>query len=235
MSNDQRISHSEVGKHRAPWIVVAWIVAISVAAVLDSAVAGFAHQIGSDEFLNHHDWLKWFLKLPGFFGFTVILAVVIQLRHPLRWRASTFLLLCGATSGANQLMKYIAGRTRPYRTLSGYSDLLTPFQLHPFPSFDSKNLCFPSGHAALAFATAASLSILWPRWRWGFYAVATVVAVERVMENAHWFSDAVAAAAMGVGGAWVVRWLWWDRLPKRTPPEDPRGFEVVAQPRTDEE
>jgi len=194
-------------KYCSLWIALAWVAAIAIAAALDSTMAGLAHRIGSDEFLNHHDWVKWFLKIPGFFGFTVILAVVIQLVHPMRWRASVFLLFCGATSGANQIIKYVAGRARPYRTLSGYSDLLTPFQLHPFPSFDSKNLCFPSGHAALAFATAASLSILWPRWRWGFYAVAAIVAVERVMENAHWFSDAVAAAALGIGGVWVVRRL----------------------------
>src|SRR5437773_630670 len=115
MSNDQKVGELEGPKSRALWIFLAWAIAIATAASLDSTVAGFAHSIGSDEFLNHHDWIKWFLKIPGFFGFTVILAVVIQLLHPMRWRASVFLLLCGATSGANQVIKYIAGRARPYR------------------------------------------------------------------------------------------------------------------------
>ena len=72
------------------------------------------------------------------------------------------------------------------------------------------NLSFPSGHAACAFATATALSILLPRWRGAFYAVAVLVAAERVLENGHWLSDVVAAAALGVGSVYVVRRLWWD-------------------------
>ena len=71
------------------------------------------------------------------------------------------------------------------------------------------NLSFPSGHAALAFATAAALAMLWPRsrWRWVAYVVAAIVAAERVAENAHWLSDTVGAAALGVGGVHVIHWI----------------------------
>jgi len=194
-------------------LIVLWIVAIVVAAVaLDRAVAAAVHQAGIDSFLRAHALVRETLKAPGFYASTVVLAVFVSLSHRLRWQAGLFLLVGGATAGANELIKWIAGRARPFRTLSGDSTVLTPFELHPFPSLSSKNLCFPSGHAALAFATAAALSILWPRWKWTFYAGAVLVAAERVMENAHWFSDAVAAAALGIGGVWVIRRLWWDRF-----------------------
>jgi membrane-associated phospholipid phosphatase len=63
--------------------------------------------------------------------------------------------------------------------------------------FHEKNLSFPSGHATLAFATAAALAIFLPRWRAGFYIVAAMVAAERVLENAHYVSDVVAGALVG--------------------------------------
>jgi membrane-associated phospholipid phosphatase len=51
--------------------------------------------------------------------------------------------------------------------------------------------------------------MLWPkaRWRWGAYVIATIVAAERVAENAHWLSDTVAAAALGIGGVRLIAWL----------------------------
>src|SRR5205823_11609069 len=105
--------------------------------------------------------------------------------------------------------KWIAGRYRPFKLpeLVGDSDALAPFTLHPFPP-SGTNLSFPSGHACLAFATACAMGMLWPRLRWVFYAVATLVAAERVAENAHWPSDAVAAAAVGVGVVHLTRAAW---------------------------
>jgi membrane-associated phospholipid phosphatase len=64
---------------------------------------------------------------------------------------------------------------------------------------------FPSAQALLAFTTATALAILIPRWRWAFYGGATLVALERLAENAHWLSDCVGAAGLGVVG---VRLLW---------------------------
>ena len=108
-------------------------------------------------------------------------------------------------------MKWGLGRWRPY-TYPDHPDEALPFSLTVFRGgfrglFDGRNLSFPSGHACLAFATAASVAILWPRarWRWIGYAIAAVVAAERVVENAHWCSDAVVAAALGVGVAFIAR------------------------------
>jgi len=124
--------------------------------------------------------------------------------------------LAGLFSGVNELIKWVAGRTRPYKLFAGpgakEGAYLAPFELHPFRG--GSNMAFPSGHAALAFATAAALAILMPRWRWAFYGIAALTAAERVLEGAHYPSDVVAAAALGVGAAhaaraaiaWHARW-----------------------------
>ena len=41
----------------------------------------------------------------------------------------------------------------------------------------------------------------------GGYAVATGVAVDRLVRNRHEWHDVVAGAAIGVGGTWLGYWL----------------------------
>ena len=62
---------------------------------------------------------------------------------------------------------------------------------------------FPSGHTATSFMTATMLHKEYG-WRspWfsiGGYTVAALTGVSRIMNNAHWMSDVVAGAAIGVG------------------------------------
>ncbi len=59
---------------------------------------------------------------------------------------------------------------------------------------------FPSGHTALAFATAATLSTYYHnKWWVGAlsYSLAALVGVSRVYTDDHWASDVVAGAALG--------------------------------------
>jgi membrane-associated phospholipid phosphatase len=186
---------------------VLWLVAIGIAASLDANLATWVHDHHVDTFLRSHKLLRETLKALGFYPFTIIVALVVAALHRGRWRGGLFVLIAGATAAVNQLLKWTVGRYRPFTSPDGVTSSVTSFAFHPFPH-SGRNLCFPSGHAALAFATAAALGMLWPRARWLFYCVATLVAVERVAENAHWFSDTVAAAAIGIGGAVLVRhWL----------------------------
>ncbi len=147
-------------------------------------------------------------KLPGVYVTCLPFALLVCVLHRLRWCAGGFLCLAGIAGGFNTILKWVFGRTRPYKL--GLPGEPLPFLLKPFRGglaglFHQENLAFPSGHAATAFATATALAILLPRWRLAFYAMAGVVAVERVLENAHYLSDTVAAAAMSVI---VVQLLW---------------------------
>jgi len=204
-------------------ILLAWIIALAIAGSLDSAIAGFVRSRGLESFMASHKHLRDVLKMPGEYGFTVAVMVLFLL-HRLRWRASVLILLGTTLSGVNGFIKWMVGRIRPFKLFDEHDVArLAPFELHPFIGglkglFGGvKNLCFPSGHAALAFATAAAAAILLPRWRWVFYGFATIVAIERISENAHWLSDTVAAAALGIGGVWILRRLWWDRVVATAP------------------
>lgn len=62
---------------------------------------------------------------------------------------------------------------------------------------------FPSGHAASAFALAATLAWFYPSWRLAFFLLATACAGSRFIQGAHWPSDCLAGAAIGVASAWT--------------------------------
>ena len=57
----------------------------------------------------------------------------------------------------------------------------------PKPAHDSYN-SLPSGHATTAFALAFALSTLWPRGRPLLIIYAILIALSRVMVNAHYLS-----------------------------------------------
>ena len=76
----------------------------------------------------------------------------------------------------------------------------------PRPVGDSRS--FPSGHTGRVF-TAAELVRMEYGWGWGAgaYAVATAVGVLRMYNGAHWLSDVLAGAGLGILCAHVGRWL----------------------------
>lgn len=91
---------------------------------------------------------------------------------------------------------------------------------------------FPSGHAAIAFMGAEVLyqeyRDLSP-WLWiGGYTVATTTAVLRVHHKRHYVHDVLAGAAIGVGCAKLVYWLY----PKivGTAGRSGRALSLVAAP-----
>ncbi len=76
---------------------------------------------------------------------------------------------------------------------------------------DGSNLSFPSGHATVAFATAAVLTYIAPRGKWLFLLIAAGTALSRVVMQAHFYSDVIMAGALG----WTVAWFvcaWIDGL-----------------------
>jgi membrane-associated phospholipid phosphatase len=74
---------------------------------------------------------------------------------------------------------------------------------------------FPSGHAAVAFAVATALLPVLPRWgRVGAYAVATLVAVARVVHGVHFPLDTIGGACVGVISGCVVELFMRVRAPR---------------------
>lgn len=107
-------------------------------------------------------------------------------------RIGGYLLTSIALSGliAN-LLKRAIGRARPvhYDELGAF--FFSPF--HGRASFES----FPSGHATTIGAFFVALSLLFPRYRIIFLALALWLGMTRVMVGAHYPSDVIAGLALG--------------------------------------
>ena len=108
-----------------------------------------------------------------------------------------FLFLAIAVPGLFvTIVKGFIGRLRP-------SDL-GPFTYSPW-SWQHKFASLPSGHSAAAFAFAFAIGVLWPRARVPVFVFAVVIGVSRVVIQAHFVSDVVAAAFVGGFGAIIMR------------------------------
>lgn len=97
----------------------------------------------------------------------------------------------------DNVLKDIVDRPRPPAVLEG---LHVREAIHGFG--------FPSGHATMAFALAASLHPTLPRpWRWVAWALALVVGVARMHVGVHWPADVMGGAALGTAigtSAWLL-------------------------------
>jgi undecaprenyl-diphosphatase len=97
------------------------------------------------------------------------------------------------------IIKRLIGRARP---MVGGS--LDPFLYSPFV-WRADYAGMPSGHATTAFAVLVAFGTLWPRSRTLWLVYALLIAVSRVVVNAHYPSDVLAGALVGIAGAVLVR------------------------------
>ena len=70
---------------------------------------------------------------------------------------------------------------------------------------------FPSAHTATALGFAVGLSAMYPPARLVFYALAAGCGFHRILFDAHWFSDVVASAFIGLFVSRAV-WRWRNRV-----------------------
>lgn len=139
-----------------------------------------------------------------------------------------------AAAAATHLVKQVTCRARPGLvegwgvgpapgTVEGLSWRAAAFGFFHWPCLaDSRYQSFPSGHAASAFAVAATLVHAAPTRRRLWLAVAASVGASRVLLNAHFVSDVLGGALLGwwagqLGPALAGRVLPWLRA--TAPPE----------------
>lgn len=174
-----------------------WLAALGAAFALDGAVSRwlYEHSFHLPEAGVLRDTLTAkLLKLPGYFPTILLITVLLAVFAKLTWRRALILILCSASSISAEVIKFIFGRARP---LTQENLLGRTFDFAPF-STPETGMSFPSGHAMLAFATAACLARYYPRWALVCYAVAALVAAERVLELSHHLSDVVASCGLAI-------------------------------------
>lgn len=129
-----------------------------------------------------------------------------------------FLFAAVAVSGMLvDLLKVVFGRARPKLLFAAGNYDFTWLGLQ------ADHWSFPSGHAATAAALATGLWCLWPRPIACYIAFAVLIAVSRVITGAHYPSDVVMGACIGmvatrcVAAAFSRERVWMLRRPARSP------------------
>ncbi len=109
--------------------------------------------------------------------------------------AATVLVSSAVSTG----LKYAIRRDRPFVT---YPNLI-------YKKSDGGSPSFPSGHTSVAFASATSLTLAFPKWYVGVpaFAWASAVGYSRMHLGVHYPSDVLAGAAVGIGSAYLCSWL----------------------------
>jgi membrane-associated phospholipid phosphatase len=90
-------------------------------------------------------------------------------------------------------LKYSINRQRPYLTYPDIDNVIT-----------ESSRSMPSGHTSIAFATATSLSLNFPKWYVAVpaYSWASMVAYSRMHLGVHYPSDILVGALVGSGCAY---------------------------------
>lgn len=147
------------------------------------------------------------LRVMGFLPLWATAAVALVL-HDRAERAAGpawmrgLLLLGSATLGgaAAELLKLLFRRERPRAHAGEY--VFRPWTERPL---STGGLALPSSHALVAWAAAGMLARLFPRARWVWYALAAGSSYSRVAAGAHFVSDVVLSAVVGL---LVAEGLW---------------------------
>lgn len=195
----------------------AGLLVAGLAAWADGPVSAAVHDAGIDLALRRKGgWprgLSEVLKTPGEWYFALAVAVVIGLTHARKLWAGLFVAACALSASSNAILKWVAGRQRPFREGDFHADPHTwDLFRNGIAFWEQTNLSFPSGHATHAFALATAVIVLC-RARWGGWAYlalipAAATAAERVLSNSHYLSEVTAGGVLGVGGALAVLGLF---------------------------
>lgn len=157
----------------------------------------------------HHPVLDRVLTLItslGDAGFIWIItcAILLLLKKTRRWGIIFAVALLLMYLFGEILLKNIFQRARPFTLLPEFQLLVPP------PSSYS----FPSVHSVTAFTSATVLCFMDKRIGVCAQILAALIAFSRVYLVLHYFSDVLVGALLGVGCAFLARWLcekYWAR------------------------
>lgn len=178
------------------------------------------------------------------FGVAMILLAVFVLDRARRVQTLRLITASLGAGIAADVIKMTIARTRPNATdieglvASGASAIDTFVGFMPLASLGSGGQSFPSAHTATALGLAVALAYCYPAGARLFYCFAAGVAIQRVAVGAHYLSDVLAGAAVGIvwgyaacsSGAIATRFdrleAWWSNRFGWPLPADHRLTEI---------
>ncbi|HZS61959.1 MAG TPA: phosphatase PAP2 family protein [Gemmatimonadaceae bacterium] len=188
-------------RKRWPWLVI-FVVAMIGASFIDPWVF---HHIQKPNVYDQ-DWGRA-LRSVGYWPLWMILSLALWLVDRKGGRGSKrAIFLSGSITAAGiggEVLKLIIRRERP-GTMNG----VYAFRAFSDHLFSSRNFGMPSSHAVIAFSGAAAMSILFPEATGVWYALAIGCGVTRVLSGAHFLSDVIAGAAIGIATSIVISRRW---------------------------
>lgn len=154
-----------------------------------------AARVERNLFMRVNDGPDWqWLRVPQQLGtpWALVAAAALLAARGERARAASALVTLPAIKGLEVVVKATVRRPRPlYRV---------PTELRDDAPVEGGS--FPSGHTAIACATAWFVGLACPRWfTAAVWAASSGNAYVRVHQGAHWPTDVAAGAVMGVTAA----------------------------------
>ena len=195
------------------WLIGIVIVAVIIAAAfyLDADVRAFIASHQNPSMRNFMRNVSRFGDWPEHLGLGVVLAAVAWWRGNKKWtRILLAMLIALAIAGlAGRAIKVTTGRVRP----SVKSE-----QMWNGPSWSSKYHSFPSGHVDASVGFFGIL--LLANWRIGLpcLAIPILIGFSRIYGGAHYLSDVVCAAVLGILCALLVFRFVLPRIDNRQSP-----------------
>jgi membrane-associated phospholipid phosphatase len=173
---------------------------LGVAFLLDAEVRDFMarHQTpsGKNFMLHVSRWGDW----PTHVVIGLLGVLVCWLRGKREWMMifAAMLLALALIGAVNPVIKAATGRARPsVKTDVGWKG----------PSLHQKYHAFPSGHTVATSAFFAALFLARRRIGFALLPIPVLIAVSRLYLNAHYFSDVVFGAILGIACALLAWWL----------------------------
>ena len=192
------------------WLIGIAIVAVVITAAfyMDDAVREFMVRHQNSSMRNFMRNVSRFGDWPEHFALGLVLTGVAWWRGNKKWtRILVSMLIALSIAGlAGRAVKISTGRARP----SVKSE-----QVWNGPRWSSKYHAFPSGHVVASTAFFAVL--VFANWRIGLpcLAISILIGLSRLYGGAHYLSDVICAAVLGILCALLVWQIAIGRIEKK--------------------